>query len=106
MIILLIIIIILLLILIQINKNKTSITENWDSVLDTLNIPQNPEIYNEVETRRFVRLIGIEYNAKLDKYNNIEHISYKEPEPELGETNCERIKCPQWISNIVCWKCV
>ncbi len=115
MIILLIIIIILLLILIQINKQngtygksityRKDITENWDSVLDTLNIPENPEVYNEVETRRLIRLIGIEYNAKLDKYNNIEKISYKKPEPELGETNCDRIKCPQWISNVVCWKC-
>lgn len=103
--ILLTVIIILLLALIWILKQHMNMTENWDSVLDMLNIPQNPEIYNEVETRRFIRLIGIEYNAKMDKYNNIEKISYKKPEPEAGETNCRVTNCPQWVSNIGCWKC-
>lgn len=100
-----ILLLILLLVLIYIIQQCINTTENWDSVLDTLNIPYDSSSYNEFETRRFIRLIGIERHAKLDKYNNIEKISYKKPEPELGETDCFITICPSWINSIICWKC-
>jgi len=74
--------------------------------LDTLRILDNPTAINEADSRKYIRLIGIEKHLKMDKYDNVEKISYKKPKPESGETSCFRVKCPYWYSEVVCWKCI
>ena len=74
-------------------------------LLDTLRIPNNPVSINEADSRKFIRLIGIEKHLKMDKYDNVEKITYSKPKPELGEKYCFRVKCPAWFSEVVCWKC-
>lgn len=96
---------IIFLIIVVLFLMKLNDIENWDPLLDTIYIPQNPVDYNEVETRRFIRLIGIDQHVKLDRYDNIDRITYKPPTPELGEKKCFLVNCPSWIKNIGCWKC-
>ena len=73
--------------------------------LDTLRIPVNPVAFNEIAVRNYVRIIGIDKHVKLDKYNNVEKILFKQPTPESGETYCKRVICPYYLENIACWKC-
>ena len=87
-----------------ISKSKLNI-EGANFTLDTLQVPDNPLPINEIDTRRYIRLVGIEKNAKMDKYDRVEKITYTKPKPELGETKCFRVPCPYWFSEIVCWKC-
>lgn len=89
----------------MINHHEKKSMENASFVLDTLKIPDDSSNYNEYDTRQFIRLIGIKHHLKMDKYHNVEKISYKKPKPELGETVCERVKCPSWFSKVICWKC-
>lgn len=105
MIVILLIVIILILILTQINNSKKVKIDKFDDPLDMLVIPEYPELYNEIDIKKFIRLVTIEYNLVLDKFNRIKRVTYKKPLPELGETTCYRIKCPAWFENILCWKC-
>lgn len=84
--------------------NKLS-KENFDDPLDILNIPQYPEIYNEYEFNRYIRLVGIVYNIRLTKFNTVKEITYATPKPGLGERQCYKVKCPYWFDNVVCWRC-
>ena len=72
---------------------------------DPLIIPNNPFPIDEVQGRRLIRIIGIERNLKMDKYGRVEKITFKKPKPELGEKVCSRSKCPNWMTEVVCWQC-
>lgn len=97
-------IIILILILLIVLYNIVVIeTMEFDN--DMLRIPNNPSDYDEVQMRRLFRLVAVDQHIKLDKYDNIEKITFKKPKPELGETACDRVTCPKWMKNIACWKC-
>lgn len=100
-----ILIIITLLAVTSIN-NQYRMMEHATFSLDTLQIPNNTIPINEIDTRRFIRLIGVEKHLKMDKYDRIEKMTYGKPKPELGETKCYRVSCPYWFSEVVCWKCI
>jgi hypothetical protein len=102
-------IIIFLIILIFLYEiNCANNTEHASFLLDQLNgnIPQNPEVINEIESRANYRIVTIEGHVKLDKNGRIEYITYSKPLPESGELGCYKVKCPAWVTNIACWKCV
>ncbi len=71
----------------------------------SLNIPNNPVALNNIQMRNRGRIITIDKYYKLDKYNNIENISYSKPKPEMGENGCYRVKCPKYLDRTICIKC-
>lgn len=73
--------------------------------LDTLMIPDNPVAINESDARRYIRIVGIEKHLKMDKYGNVEKMTYKKPKPESGEKSCHRVTCPYWYKEVACWQC-
>lgn len=74
--------------------------------MDSLQIPINPMPYNEIDSRKFMRIVGIDEHVKMDKYGRIEEISYKKPIPkEKGETECHKVPCSSWLKNVTCWEC-
>lgn len=101
-----IIIIIVIIVIIYESKHK-HIKEHAGFLLNQLNvnIPQNPEIINEIESRANYRIVTIDKHIKLDKNGRIEYITYAKPLPENGELGCYRVVCPSWITNVACWKC-
>lgn len=84
---------------------KSTNKEHAAFQLDGLYIPDNPLPNNEANAQRFIRIVGIEYHIKMDKYDRAERITYKPPKPEIGETKCVRTKCPAWYTGVVCWRC-
>jgi hypothetical protein len=72
---------------------------------NVLQMPINPSSYNEIDVRKFYRSIGIDENIKLDKYDNIERVTFDDPKPESGESLCAKVDCPYWLSDVKCWKC-
>lgn len=79
--------------------------EGADFDLDPLHIPEDPTTINDVNIRRYVRIIGIDRDLKFDKYGRIENVTFKKPKPELGEKNCKRFTCPATYTSVACWKC-
>jgi hypothetical protein len=73
--------------------------------LDTLEVPMNTEIINEIDMRNRYRLVSVFPNYELDKYNRVLHVTFVKPIPKIGETKCQRIQCPHWLKNVICWKC-
>lgn len=65
----------------------------------------NPIIINEIQGRSLLRTIGIKYHLKMDKQGRVEKITYDPPLPESGETDCQRVQCPSWYNDVICWKC-
>lgn len=90
MIILLVLFIIIILLLL---KNKSKI-ENY-----------SPVLISENTNTGILKLSRVRNNIKLDKYNRIENNNYSPPNPEIGESNCYKVHCPYWISNVNCWQC-
>jgi len=103
-----IVLLIILIIVILYKWKCTDVRENASFLLDQLNvnIPRNPEIINEIESRGNYRVVAIDSNVKLDKNGRVEYITYAKPHPESGESECYRVSCPSWVTNIACWKCL
>ena len=85
-------------------KNKN--IEEANFTMDASRIPDNPFPYNEIDSRKFLRLVEIEKHLKMDKYDKVEKVTYSKPKPESGESTCFRVKCPYWFSEVICWKCI
>ena len=85
---------------------KTNRIEGIEFSLDPLFIPENPIHLNDIDTRRFVRTVGIKRNLKIDKNGRIETITYTPPKPELGENICIPVDCDPQYQLDVCWKCL
>lgn len=48
----------------------------------------------------------IRKNVRLNKYNRIDERTIKAPNPRIGETECHKVTCPNWIDETaVCWVC-
>lgn len=101
-----ILIILIVLLLIIYRFKFTTQIENASFLLDRISIPQNPETINELQTRNYYGIVGIDKHAKLDKNGRVEKVTYMQPEPESGEKSCYVVECPPWVTNIVCWKCL
>lgn len=99
-------IIIILLSFILLSMITTTIVEEFRFPEYPLYIPNNPTRYNEIDTRRFIRIIGIDKHLRMDKYGDVKSISYSKPLPESGENVCRKVPCPNHIKNVICWKCV
>jgi len=78
---------------------------NYEMFNDSLQIPDNGYTINEINTGKYNRLSGIEKHVKIDKYDRIEKITYQKPQKELGETECNKVNCPYWLNEVICWKC-
>ncbi|QKF93551.1 hypothetical protein QKU48_gp0093 [Fadolivirus algeromassiliense] len=98
-----IILLILICIIYEIYFNKK--IEGAGFNLDPLYIPDNPFPIDDVSSRRFFRIVGIDKHLKMDKYGRVEKITYKKPKPESGEISCHRVVCPSVYTNVACWTC-
>ena len=74
-------------------------------VKDYLILTENPIILNEIQGRGLYRTVGIKSHLKIDKQGRVEKITYDPPLPESGETTCQKVQCPSWYDDVVCWKC-
>ncbi len=102
-----IIIVVIFCIILYINKINKIQFENFSlNPLDSLETPFDSQTYNEIDIRGVYRLIGIYTHFVLDKYNRVKYITYTKPIPKIGETKCYKLKCPNWLNNVHCWKCI
>lgn len=54
------------------------------------------------------RLLGASKYVRLNKFNRIDEIYVKPPQPRLGEKACWKLSnCPSWIPDTaICYKCI
>ena len=52
------------------------------------------------------RFLGLAKHARLNKFNRIDILTLKPPQPRTGESQCYTVLCPPWMpDNVVCYKC-
>lgn len=102
-----IVVLLIIIILILIYQNHIEdLTPSTDDPRDTLNIPTNPSVLNEIELRNnYFRLMNVTKHIKLDKFGKVDALLVKRPKPTGYEKECHLVTCPNWLTRAACWRC-